>query len=209
MYHEQEDLFYYLTLTNQPYPMPAMPEGVEAGVLKGMYCFERNAGATVNLFGSGAIMTEVLKAKDQLAELGVASNIWSVTSYNELSRQALAAERQTLLGIGDGDGAEPPYVAELLGGEEGVFVAASDYQKALPMSISRWVPGPFTVLGTDGFGLSEDRHVLREYFEVSAEWIAFAALSTLAQSNRLSRDRALEFASKAGLDLNKLDPASA
>ncbi|MDH3642947.1 MAG: pyruvate dehydrogenase (acetyl-transferring), homodimeric type [Gammaproteobacteria bacterium] len=209
MYHEQEDLFYYLTLTNQPYPMPAMPEGVEGGVLQGMYCFERNAGATVNLFGSGAIMTEVLKAKDQLAELGVVSNIWSVTSYNELSRQALAAERQTLLGVGLGDGVEQPFVAELLRGEEGVFVAASDYQKGLPMSISRWVPGPFTVLGTDGFGLSEDRHVLREYFEVSAEWIAFAALSSLAQSNRLSRDRALEFAGRAGLDLNKLDPASA
>jgi pyruvate dehydrogenase E1 component len=207
MYKEQEDLFYYLTLTNQAYPMPEMPDGVEDGVLAGMYCFERNAGATVNLFGSGAIMSEVRKARILLEELGVASNIWSVTSYNELSRQALAAEREALLGVGDG--AKQPYVAELLGEESGVFVAASDYQKALAMSISHWVPGPYTVLGTDGFGLSEDRDVLRGYFEVSAEWITFAALSALAQSNRLTRDAALAFAEGAGLDLEKQDPALA
>ena len=209
MYHEQEDLFYYLTLTNQAYPMPAMPEDaiVEEGVLKGMYCFERNADAQVNLFGSGAIMSEVLRAQTLLAELGVVSNIWSVTSYNELSRQGLAAERAALLGVGDCG--EQPYVAELLRGEDGVFVAASDYQKALAMSISRWVPEPYSVLGTDGFGLSEDRGVLRDYFEVSAEWIAFAALSSLAQSNRLARRVAVTFAEQAGLNLDKLDPALA
>jgi pyruvate dehydrogenase E1 component len=207
MYQEQEDLFYYLTLTNQAYPMPPMPDGVEQGVLKGMYCFERNADAVVNLLGSGAIMSEVLRAQSLLAALGVTSNIWSVTSYNELSRQGLAAERAALLGVGDA--AEQPFVAELLGAEDGVFVAASDYQKALAMSISRWVPEPYAVLGTDGFGLSEDRDVLREYFEVSAEWIAFAALSAMAQSNRSTREAALAFADQAGLDLNKLDPARA
>lgn len=207
MYHEQEDVFYYLTLTNQAYPMPAMPDGVEEGVLKGMYCFERNADAAVNLLGSGAIMTEVLKAQALLVELGVVSNIWSVTSYNELSRQALAVERESLLQVDDSK--QQPYVTELLRGEDGVFIAASDYQKALPMSISRWVPGAYTVLGTDGFGLSEDRHVLRDHFEVSAQWITFAALSTLAQCDRMSRDVALAFAERAELDLNKLDPARA
>ncbi len=205
MYQVQEDVFYYLTLTNQPYPMPAMPEGVEEGVLAGMYCFKRVPDAVVNLFGSGALMTEVLKAESLLSERGIACNVWSVTSYNELARQALAAERRDLLGVGDSD--ERPYVQALLEREEGIFVAASDYQKSLPMSISRWVPGPYTVLGTDGFGLSEDRQVLRGYFEVSAEWIAFAALSTLAQNNRLERDAALGFAQQAGLGLDKGDPA--
>ena len=207
MYQEQEDVFYYLTLGNQTYPMPAMPADVEEGVLRGMYCFEHNADAAVNLLGSGAIMTEVLKAQALLLELGVVSSIWSVTSYNELSRQALAADRESLL---HADGGEvQPYVTQLLEGEGGVFIAASDYQKALAMSISAWVPGPYKVLGTDGFGVSEDRHVLRGYFEVSAEWIAFAALSALAQDDRLGRDVALGFAERAGLDLNKLDPARA
>jgi pyruvate dehydrogenase E1 component len=207
MYQEQEDVFYYLTLGNQTYPMPAMPADVEEGVLRGMYCFEHNADAAVNLLGSGAIMTEVLKAQALLLELGVVSSIWSVTSYNELSRQALAADRESLL---HADGGEvQPYVTQLLEGEGGVFIAASDYQKALAMSISAWVPGPYKVLGTDGFGVSEDRQVLRGYFEVSAEWIAFAALSALAQDDRLGRDVALGFAERAGLDLNKLDPARA
>ncbi|MEJ2088949.1 MAG: pyruvate dehydrogenase (acetyl-transferring), homodimeric type, partial [Gammaproteobacteria bacterium] len=168
MYGELEDVFYYLTVTNQNYPMPAPPGGsvdaVEAGVLAGMYCFDRKPDATVNLFGSGAIMSEVLAARRYLDDLGIASNLWSVTSYNELAREGMAAEREQLLSVG---GAErTPLVASLLAPEDGVFVAATDYMKALPLSIARWVPGPYVVLGTDGFGLSEDRHVLREYFEV-------------------------------------------
>ena len=207
MYHAQENVFYYLTLTNQAYPMPAMPPGVEQGILNGMYCFSRTDAAQVNLLGSGAIMGEVLEAAQILEKRGIACNVWSVTSYNELSRQALAAEREQLLGVGDAQ--QTPYLSELLGEERGVFVAASDYQKALPMSVSRWIPGPYTVLGTDGFGLSEERGVLREYFEVSASWIAFAALSSLAQCNDLPRDAALKYAAEVGLDLTKADPASA
>ncbi|MEZ5558583.1 MAG: pyruvate dehydrogenase (acetyl-transferring), homodimeric type [Pseudomonadales bacterium] len=205
MYAEQEDVFYYLTVTNQNQPMPAMPEGVEDGVLSGMYCFARSAGARVNLLGSGAIMAEVLRARELLAAEGVSANVWSVTSYNELARQALAAERRGLLGGIDAH--EQPYVASLLAAEEGVFVAASDYMKSLPMSIASWMPGPYTVLGTDGFGLSEGRPELRDYFEVSAEWIAFAALSTLARHEGRGRERALAFASGHGLDLEKADPA--
>ncbi|MGE0625064.1 MAG: pyruvate dehydrogenase (acetyl-transferring), homodimeric type [Pseudomonadales bacterium] len=206
MYAEQEDVFYYLTVTNQNYPMPPMPEGdgVEAGVLAGMYCVERQAGATVNLFGSGAVMSEVLAARAHLAALGIATNLWSVTSYNELLREGLAAERERLMSVGASD--RRSLVSHLLENEEGVFVAASDYIKALPLSIAQWVPGPYTVLGTDGFGLSEDRHVLRDHFEVSAEWIAFAALSTLAQSNRLSADVARQYAGEHGLDTGKRDP---
>jgi pyruvate dehydrogenase E1 component len=205
MYGELEDVFYYLTVTNQNYPMPAPPGGsvdaVEAGVLAGMYCFDRKPDATVNLFGSGAIMSEVLAARRYLDDLGIASNLWSVTSYNELAREGMAAEREQLLSVG---GAErTPLVASLLAPEDGVFVAATDYMKALPLSIARWVPGPYVVLGTDGFGLSEDRHVLREYFEVSAEWVAYAALSTLAQNNMLAADVATAFAAGHHLDVAK------
>ena len=105
MYQDQQDCFYYITLTNQAYPMPPLPEGVEEGVLRGMYCFERQAGAQVNLFGSGAVMGEVLRAQDLLAEVEVASNVWSVTSYNELARQARQVERRRLLQLGDCDAA--------------------------------------------------------------------------------------------------------
>ena len=148
----------------------------------------------------------MLRARTLLAELGVVCSVWSVTSYTELTRQALAAERATLLGIDGADGLCP--VTELLQDEQGIFVAATDYMKALPMSISRWVPGPYTVLGTDGFGLSEARPDLRNYFEVSAEWIAFAALSTLSQNDQWDREAAVVFARDAGLDLTKMDPAS-
>ncbi|MFW6093265.1 MAG: pyruvate dehydrogenase (acetyl-transferring), homodimeric type [Pseudomonadota bacterium] len=208
MYHEQQDVFYYLTLTNQNQRQPAMPDGVEEGVLAGMYCFEREPGARINLFGSGAIMTEVLRAAELLRELGRACNVWSVTSYNELAREGLAAERRHLLACGGDDVGSPadePLVARLLADEQGVFVAASDYMKALPERIGRWVPGTYTVLGTDGFGLSEGRRELRNHFEVSAEWIAYAALASGA--GEADAGRAATFARAHGLDLGRPDPA--
>ena len=207
MYQEQLDQFYYITVTNQAYAMPPMPEGVEDGVLRGMYCFERQRGAEVNLFGSGAVMAEVQRAKALLAELAVPCSVWSVTSYNELARQARQVERRQLLRLGERD--EAPYVQRLLAEEGGVFVAATDYMKALPGLIAPWVPGPYTVLGTDGFGLSESRNRLRDHFEVSGEWIAFAALATLEQNNRTSTDCARNFAAQHGLDLQQADPARA
>ena len=205
MYQERQDVFYYITLTNQAYPMPPCPKGVEDGVLQGMYCFDRAEGATVNLFGSGAVMTEVLRARDLLSADGVRSNVWSVTSYNELARQARQVERQQMLSLGGTE--ETPYVQALLEGESGVFIAASDYMKALPGMIAPWIPGAYTVLGTDGFGLSEARDRLRDYFEVSGEWIAFAALSTLAQTNRAPQRAALDFANRHGLNLDQADAA--
>ena len=205
MYQEFEDVFYYITVTNQNYRMPPLPEGVEDGIVKGMYCLRRSDGAQVNLLGSGAIMLEALAAAEALAGLGVATNVWSVTSYNELARQGALAERAAVLSVGAAE--ERPYVEEALAGEEGVFVAASDYMKALPLSISRWFPGEFTVLGTDGFGLSESREALRDHFEVSADWIAFAALSTLARANRLPAGAAMNFARERGLNLDKAPAA--
>ena len=201
MYQEREDVFYYLTLTNQNYPMPPMPEDAPEGIVRGMYALSRKRNATVNLLGSGAIMTEVLAAAEALAGMGERVNVWSVTSYTELARQGAAAERAQMLAAGGSD--ERPYVETLLADEEGIFVAASDYMKALPLGIARWLPGPCTVLGTDGYGLSESRDALRDHFEVSQAWIVFATLSTLAQANRRPVADALEYAAKAGLDLDK------
>ena len=205
MYGEFEDIFYYLTVTNQNYRMPPKPEGVDDGIVKGMYCFRRAANAEgkaqVNLLGSGAIMVEVMAAADTLEDLGVPTNIWSITSYNELARQGACAERAQMLSVGGAE--ERPYVEELLADETGVFVAASDYMKSLPLSISRWFPSAYVALGTDGFGLSESREALRDHFEVSGDWIAFAALSLLARTNQTPANAALDFARKTGLDLEK------
>ena len=208
MYHEQRDEFYYLTLTNQNHLMPAMPERddrtlaeLESQICSGMYLFEGESAATadVNLFGSGAIMQEVLQAAATLRALGQSVNVWSVTSYNELARQGIAAERERLHALGAETPA--PYVADMLADARGVFVAASDYQKALPLSIERWIPGPYSVLGTDGYGLSEARPELRNHFEVSADWVSFAALALLAQTNKVVPEQARAFAQQAGLKL--------
>jgi len=125
--------------------------------------------------------------------------VWSVTSYNELARQGIAAERDRLHALGAETPA--PYVADMLAAADGVFVAASDYQKALPLSIERWIPGPYGVLGTDGYGLSEARPELRDHFEVSADWVSFAALALLAQTNKVAPEQARAFAEQAGLKL--------
>ena len=211
MYHEHHDEFYYLTLTNQNHLMPAMPERadrtlaeLETQICSGMYLFEgpentTETAADVNLFGSGAIMQEVLLAADTLRSMGQVVSVWSVTSYNELARQGIAADRERLHALGgETDNA---YVADMLADADGVFVAASDYQKALPLSIERWIPGPYSVLGTDGYGLSEARPELRNHFEVSADWISFAALALLAQTNKVPPKEARSFAKKAGLRL--------
>ncbi|TDJ41673.1 MAG: pyruvate dehydrogenase (acetyl-transferring), homodimeric type [Gammaproteobacteria bacterium] len=220
MYHDHEDVFYYLTLSNQNYVMPAMPgrgagaaavrRSVEEGITRGIYPFRKSESAgpgTVNLFGSGAIMDEVLMAADVLETRGISVSVWSVTSYNELARDALAVERRQLLG-GESGESESPYLSEVLAETKGIFVAASDYMKALPLSVGRWVPGPYTVLGTDGFGLSESRADLRGHFEVSAAWITYAALATLADCNRGSAAAAKDYAASAGLDLSKADPGT-
>ena len=204
MYQEREDIFYYLTLTNQNYPMPPMPDDAAEGIVRGMYALKRTPNAAVNLLGSGAIMTEILAAAAALEALGKRVNVWSVTSYTELARQGTAAERATMLGAGECE--ERPYVETLLAEEQGIFVAASDYMKALPLSIARWLPGAYAVLGTDGYGLSESRQQLRRYFEVSTEWIVFAALSTLAQANQGTVEDARRYADEAGLDLTKAMP---
>jgi pyruvate dehydrogenase E1 component len=216
MYELQENIFYYITIHNENYAMPAMGDAPADGIIRGMYRFSAGeapakAGRKAHLFGSGAIMTEVLRAQSLLKQFGVSADVWSVTSYNELCREALHVERARLLA---GDQADPahqrqPWIQQLLAGESGVFVAASDYMKALPLSISRWVPGPYVVLGTDGYGLSESRPDLRTWFEVSAEYIAWAALAALAEQGLVSPEELATALQSLGIRPGKPDPAYA
>jgi len=210
MYEQQEEIFYYITIHNENCVMPAMPDGVTEGIVKGLYRFvcsqtPAKAGRKAHLFGSGAIMTEILKARDLLETLGISTDVWSVTSYNELSREGLATERRHLMH--PDEKTSPPYVRKLLETEQGVFVAASDYMKSMPLSIARWVPGPYVVLGTDGYGLSESRPDLRTHFEVSAEFIAYAALASLAEHGSVSAAE-LE-AAVASLKIDQAKPDAA
>jgi pyruvate dehydrogenase E1 component len=202
--------------------MPAMGEAPADGIIRGMYRFSKGQPAIrperkAHLFGSGAVMTEVLRAQALLQNFGVSADVWSVTSYNELSREALRVERENLLAPAQTRSRTRastrastrirPYVEQLLAGESGVFVAASDYMKALPLSISGWVPGPYVVLGTDGYGLSESRPELRTWFEVSAEYVAWAAVAALSEKGLVSSDELASAALALGIKPGKPDPA--
>ncbi len=209
MYEHGESLFYYITLYNESYPMAPMPEGVTEGILKGMYRFRAAKapakGTRVHLLGSGPILREALQAQDMLAErYGVAADVWSVTSYKELRREALEVERWNRL-----HPTEKPrvsYVEKLLGQEKGIFIAASDYMKSLPEMITRWVPGGIVPLGTDGFGRSENRPSLRRFFEVDAEFITLAALEQLARRGEVKPERVQKALKELDIDPEKADP---
>ena len=205
MYVEQEDVFYYLTVENDIYAMPEMPDGVEAGILKGLYKFKpsakKRARLKAHLFGSGAIINSALKAQNLLEEkYQVSADVWSITSYKALHRDALDAERWNRLHPGK----KPrlSYIEQCLAKERGVYVMASDYVKALPESIARWFPNPPVSLGTDGFGRSETREALRDHFEVDYRFIALGALSALAREGQIECD----VVAQAIQDL-KIDPA--
>ena len=195
MYVEQEDVFYYLTVENDIYSMPEMPDGVEEGILKGLYKFkpaaQKNAPLKAHLFGSGAIINSALKAQSILEEkYQVSADVWSITSYKALHRDALNAERWNRLHPG-----EKPrlsYLEQCLAKERGVYVMASDYVKALPESIARWFPNPPVSLGTDGFGRSESREALRDHFEVDYRFIALGALSALAREGQVENDAVVQ-----------------
>ena len=212
MYTEQENIFYYLSVMNEAYPMPAMPKGVRDGILRGLYRFRASAAPEsmprVQLLGSGSILPQVVAAQELLeSRFGVAADVWSVTSYKELYCDGHAADRWNLLH----PDAPPraPYVAECLGDTKGPIVAASDYVKALPDSIGRWAPRPLTVLGTDGFGRSETRESLREFFEVDARFIALGALGALAREGAIPVDRATQALRELEIDPDKVDPTLA
>jgi pyruvate dehydrogenase E1 component len=182
MYKEGESIFYYITVMNEPYAMPEMPGDVREGILKGMYRYRAasnpDSKLRAQLFGSGAILNEALRAQEILAEkYGVAADVWSVTSYKALYSDGIETDRWNRLH--PGEKARVPYVTECLADAPGVLVAATDYLKTLPSMISQWVPRRMATLGTDGFGRSEGRASLRYFFEVDSRFIALAALNEL------------------------------
>jgi pyruvate dehydrogenase E1 component len=209
MYEQDEDCIYYLTIENDNYAMPPMPKGVEDGVIKGMYPYQSRqvdgAKATVQLFGSGAIMNQVLAAQDILAEqYGIASDVWSVTSYTELRRDAQTCARWNRL-----HPTETPkqsYFEQQMDGRQGPVVAASDYVCALPEQLMQWCPGGMTVLGTDGFGRSEAREELRRHFEVDAQCIVAATLHRLSKDGHFSAADVAKAINDMGIDPEKINP---
>jgi pyruvate dehydrogenase E1 component len=209
MYKEQENIFYYLTVMNEQYEMPEMPEGAREGILKGMYRFSTAANpkakARAQLLGSGTILNEVRAAAKLLEAYGVGADVWSVTSYQELYRDGNAVERWNMLHPGERPRAA--YVTECLKDTKGVIVAASDYLKVLPASIDRWMPRRVRSLGTDGFGRSEARKELREFFEVEARYIALATLAELAQNGDIDAKVVAQAIKDFGINPDKKDPA--
>ena len=206
-----EDLFYYITLYNENFTMPAMPDGAREGILRGLYLFRPSAEARslrAQLLGSGTMLAQVLRAQEILLEkYGVAADAWSATSYGELRREALGVERWNRLHPGEKP--RVPHVTQLLAPTEGPIVASTDFMKAVPDMVGRWVPRDFTILGTDGFGRSDTREVLRRFFEVDAEHIVVATLSALARAGKCDAALAVAAIGEYGIDPEAPDPARA
>ena len=207
MYVDREDIFYYITVMNETYEQPPMPKNAKEGIIKGMYKFKdselEDAKLHAQLFGSGAILNEALKAQKVLGEkYGVAADVWSVTSYKELYRDGLEKERWNMLHPAELK--RIPYITECVKDAPGVFVAASDYVMALPDSISQWLPRPLVSLGTDGFGRSASRKALRDYFEVDWRYITLAVLASLTWEKKINSS----VVEKAILDMD-INPSKA
>src|SRR5215471_14732990 len=210
MYERNEDRFYYITVYNEDYPMPEMPKGCEEGILRGIYKYRAatNGKAIVQLFGSGPILNEALRAQEILAEkYGVNADVWSVTSYNELRRDALSAERWNRLHPAEAE--KKPYILTAMDGTEGPIIAATDYMKVVPDQLSPWLRGRLVTLGTDGFGRSDNRQHLRRHFEINAESIATAALSRLAREGKFDAKKAQKAFEELGVATEAKDPATA
>ncbi len=203
MYVEDEQVFYYITLLNENYEQPPMPEGSEEGILKGMYKFQSSEKAQAQILGSGAIMQQAVKAAGLLKEKhGIETNVWSVTSYKNLINDAQDAEREN---VRNGNDAKP-YIFQCLENEHGPVVAASDYMKLLPASLAKWVPGGLVSLGTDGFGRSDGRRALRKHFEVDFNAIAWTVLSSLAARGEFDKKELEKARKDLGIDSDKPNP---
>jgi len=208
MYQDMEELLYYISLHNENYVMPAMPDGVEEGILKGLYKYKKGPEGKkhkIQLFGSGAIIFSALKAQEILGEkYDVSADVWSVTSYNRLRSEAVACRRWNML-----HPTETPrksFLEEVLENEKGTFVAVSDNLKVLSDQIAEWVPGGLFSLGTDGFGRSDTREALRRFFEVDAECTTVAALYALAKKGEIDKKEVKAAIKDLGIDPEKVFP---
>jgi len=207
MYVENEGIFYYISVMNENYQQPALPAGVEAGIIRGGYLLSSGAAGKLRatLLGSGTILRECIAARELLEkEFGVAADVFSITSFSELRREAIECDRWNLL-----HPASPPrvpYVRTLLAEREGPMVAATDYVRNVPDQIRPWVSRPYTTLGTDGFGRSDARAELRRHFEVDRNFITLAALKALADAGRIDRNIVIAAIGKLGIDPDKADP---
>jgi pyruvate dehydrogenase E1 component len=207
MYVQNESVFYYISVMNENYPQPALPAGAEAGIIKGGYLLKSadRGELRATLLGSGTILRECIAAAELLEQqFGVMTDVFSITSFSELRREALECERWNLLHPAEAP--RVPYVQTLLAGRDGALVAATDYVRNVPDQIRSWVPQPYLTLGTDGFGRSDARAELRQHFEVDRNFIALAALRLLADAKRIDRKTVIGAVSKLGIDANKADP---
>jgi pyruvate dehydrogenase E1 component len=209
LYQEKETAIYYIAVENENYQMPTMPAGVEEGIVRGMYRLQsRDAGSDtprVQLFGSGAILRSVLRAQELLAEkFQISSDVWSVTSYTQLRRDAQDCQRWNML--------NPTlprrvsYLEQMIEGIDGPFIAASDYVRAVSEQLSPWIPGGLFALGTDGLGRSDTREYLRRHFEVDAESVAVAALYQLSRRNQLPAEQVAQAIKQLGINPEKVNP---
>jgi pyruvate dehydrogenase E1 component len=210
MYLDDESVFYYISVMNENYAQPAMPAGAEEGIIKGGYALRSGVAGKVRttLLGSGTILRECIAAADLLEkDFGVGADVFSITSFSELRREALECERWNLLH--PTENARTPYVQTLLANREGPIVAATDYVRNVPDQIRSWVRPPYVTLGTDGYGRSDARAELRWHFEVDRNFIALAALKALADEGRIGRDVVAAAMQKFGIDPDKVDPRNA
>jgi len=212
-------VFYYITTMNENYPHPGLPKGAEEGIIKGMYLLEDGGSKEykvansvtgdkrIRLLGSGTILREVREAARVLRDdFSVSVDVWSVTSYNELRREALAVARENMLN--PGKKAQTPFVTEQLSGEEGPVISCTDYIKAYSDQIREFVPETYRVLGTDGFGRSDSRENLRHFFEVDSNFVVLAALTELKALDLVKAKEITDFMKKAGIDASKPNPVT-
>ena len=210
MVQNQEDVYYYITLMNENYTHPALPKGAEQGILKGLYSFSKStlkAGLKVQLMGSGVILREVIAAAELLEkDWGIAADVWSATSFTELRREGLDCEHWNMLNP------EKPqrvsYVAHCLKDATGPVIASTDYMKSFAEQIQRFVPNQFVALGTDGFGRSDSREALRDFFEVDRRYVVVAALKALSNEGKLPAAKVAEAVKKYKLNGNKPNPVT-
>lgn len=210
MYEKQENIFYYITVMNENYTHPDMPEGVEEGIIKGMYLLKASKKKSkhhVQLMGSGTILREVLQAAKMLKEdYSVTSDVWSVTSFNELRRDGLAVERYNAMHPQEKE--QKCYVAEQLKGRPGPVIAATDYMRIYADQIRPFVPNHYVTLGTDGYGRSDTRQQLRHFFEVDAKFIVLAALNALVAEGDLDKSKVVDAMKRYNINPDKLNPVN-